>query len=444
MSNPNATSLLIALGLYASTINPSVAAKSPTIEITDYCTPRQINNDITQCAQAAINAVAPRNNSYGGGIVHFPASLSPYQLLGTLTIPYSFVTLEGDGPQATLIRCGNGRADCIAIGGGHDQTRGQAVLNLGMVGDAKTGGAAVTISNAFNVRIENATFDQMVNGIDLAGANNSITLRDIIIVDNQPNSEFGVYWHDRADGASRSDVLTINNVVIEGDWSNATGFLWDGFANTVVGSGLRILHQAYGVHVMNSAHSQSYYPQFLNIFDMELEGFKATALKIDAGRDFKIVGSDINNLTGGPQGKADKAAIAISADIGASTTAGVSIINSRIGDSHLEGLYSEARDVQLSNDVFFSTSGIGPSGASVIRLAPSSSDVLLSNIRCEEFGGLAYAAYCISVDAGAQGIIANTIDARYVRNGAILDHGSVGASYIGIIQPNGQPDSLLK
>jgi hypothetical protein len=423
-------------------ISTSMAQTPGTIEISQYCTSRQIATDITICAQRAINAAAPPNNSFGGSIVHFPANLSPYTLLGTLTVPYSFVTLEGDNPQGSSINCNNGANDCVQIGYGGGQTRDQAILKLGIVGYNKTGGNSVSIFNTYNVRIENSLFDNMVNGVNLAGANNSATLRDVTIVDDQPNSQYGIYWHDRADGTSRSDVLTVNNVVIEGNWSHATGFLWDGAAYTVAGSSFRILHQLYGMHIMNSARSQSYYPQYLNIFDMELEGFTSRALEIDGGTDFKIVGSDVNNLLGnstpGSPSEPDEQAIAIFADTAYSYTRGISIVDSRIGDSRYAGLYSEASDLQLSNDIFFSTSGAGPLLSNVIQLASSSRDVLLSNIKCEEYGGLGDAAYCIEARAGAQGIIANTIDARYVRTSAINDLGSKGACYVGILLPNGQ------
>ena len=445
----------ISIEVFAISIAIAVAvdaASSPTfaytVEITNYCTSTQIATDITNCAQQAINAAAPKNSSFGGGIVHFPADLGPYILLGTLQVPFSFVKLDGDSPQGTFISCKNGANDCITIGNNNSPTRGQAISNLGIFGQGKTGGNGVIISNTFNVNIENVILGNMVNGIDFAGANNTMTLRNVMVSDNQPNSQYGIYWHDRADGTSRSDALAISNVIIEGNWSNATGFLWDGGASTVTGSTLRILHQQYGMRIMNSAHSQSHYPAFLNIFDLELEGFKLRALEIDGGADFRIVGSDINNLLGnstpGSKTNSDEQAIAILADTGYSYTRGISIVNSRIGDSHLAGLYSEAVDVQLTNDVFFSTQGGDNPGAPVINLAPSSRDVLLNNIRCEEFGGLGYASYCLQVSAGAQGIIANVIDARYVRIGAINDLGSKGASYVSVLQPNGQAVTLLK
>src|SRR5271165_3659702 len=117
--------------------DPASAQGTPTgdtVEIANYCTSQQIATDITNCAQQAINAAAPPNNSFGGGIVHFPATLSPYILLGNLQVPHSFVTLEGDGPQGSFISCRDGANNCVTIGNTQVQTRDQAILNLGIVG----------------------------------------------------------------------------------------------------------------------------------------------------------------------------------------------------------------------------------------------------------------------------------------------------------------------
>ena len=283
----------------------------------------------------------------------------------------------------------------------------------------------------------------MVNGIYLGGANNSVTLRDVTIGLNGANSQFGIFWQDKADGTSRSDVLTMNNVVIDGGWSSATGILWDGFANTVVGTSVRILHSNIGILIENSAHSTKYYPSFLNMFDLELEGFRTSALLIQGGSDFKIVGSDINNLRGGMGVKGvaaetDVQAVQILPDTGYSYTRDISIADTRIGDSGLSGVYADARNVQLNNDIFYSTSALNVGGAAVIRLGQASNGVVINNVTCEEFGGMGQASYCLQVDAGAQNILANGILAQYVRAGAVIDLGAISASYANVLEPNGK------
>src|SRR5271166_3838567 len=277
----------------------SSQAQAIYIEIADYCSPAQIAIDISQCGQAAIAAAgAGANASTGGGTVHFPAGL--YKLLGTLRLDKSFVGLSGDGPQASTIRCANGAADCVVVGIADKSTRDQHIDNMAISGDgAKTGGANISIRNTFNVRVERAQVENCIRCFDIGPGNNSVTIRDVVAVPNQAAADYGIYWHAPGDGSARTDVLTLDNVVIDGQWSNATGILWEGFANTLVASHLRILHSRYGMRISNPSRSTSYFPSFLNAFDLEMEGFKTRALSIEGGTDFKIVGSDISNLSGG-------------------------------------------------------------------------------------------------------------------------------------------------
>ena len=432
--------------------NPSVAQPAGSraridIEIADYCSPAQIATDISQCGRSAIAAAgAGANASYGGGTVHFPADLSPYKLLGTLRLDQSFVGLSGDGPQASTIRCANGAADCVVVGSADKPTRDQHIDNMAINGDGgKTGGVNVSIVNTFNVRVERAQVENCFRCFDIGPGNNSVTIRDVIAVPNQADADAGIYWHAPGDGSARSDVLTLDNVIIDGQWSNATGIMWEGFANTLVASHLRVLHSRYGMRISNPSRSKSYFPSFLNAFDLEMEGFKTRALSIEGGTDFKIVGSDINNLSGGAkQGDADDVAVRIFADDGASYTRAVSITGTRIGGSRSSGVWSDSRDLQLSNVIFYTTSHAGPGAAPVIRLGAATNDAMLSNIECEEFGGAARASYCLQIDRGATGVLATNIDARYVRKGALEDLGGVGVSAVNLIEPDGTVTTMKR
>ncbi len=62
---------------------------------------------------------------------------------------------------------------------------------------------------------------------------------------------------------------------------------------------------------------------------------------------------------------------------------------------------------------------------------------MLSNIRCEEFGGAARASYCLQIDAGATDVVATNVNARYVRNSAVAIMGGVGVSAVNLIEPSG-------
>jgi hypothetical protein len=397
------------------------------LSIMDFCTPDQVRNDITSCGQNAIDAAGSKTTrSYGGKVVLLPAEYSPYRLLGTLHLP-GFVSLEGEGVQTSYINCENGSADCVTIGNPSGPAdRDQSIEKLGIWGTQKTGGAAVRIFNSYNVRMERVDLENMVRGIDIESRTNSITLRDIVMTVNLANSDYGIYWHAPGDGSSRSDVVTLDNVTISGQWSNATGIMWDGLANTLEISHLRAVQLNYGLRVINSAHSASHYPAFLNAHDFECEGAKIRCVSIEGGSEFKFSDSDFTNSSGhAKQGSGDDYAIGIFADANASITRGIQIVNSRIGISRLSGLYSEARDVQLSNLQFASTSLAGKQRAPVIRIAKGSQDTILVNIRCEEFGGRALASYCVQVDEGATRVQAFAVNAQYVQRGAfngVLDN----------------------
>jgi len=378
------------------------------IDIRQFCPPTAIVTDISTCAQAAINAAgSTASASYGGAIVYFPAVSSPYKLTGTLVLNKSFVSLNGDSKQGSYISCANGSADCIQIGqSSGSQIRDNRITNLGIWGNgAKTAGAGVHIQNAYNITLQNVDLENMIRGVDndatTGNGTNGVTLRDVDITINQASSDYGIYWHAPGDGTKRSDVLSLYNVVMNGAWgANTTGILMDGFVNTSVGATVRLLRMKYGLRIINTAASASYYPNFINWFDLEAEGFLRRAISIEAGSDLKFVGSDMNNLSGSV-GTADDYAVYIGPDTGASETRGVQISNSRIGASQSSGLYDGGRNTQLNNIVFFSTSLAGSGSAPVIKVGSTSQNAIYSNVVCEEYGGAARASYCVETTSGA-------------------------------------------
>lgn len=419
----------------------SAAASPDRMSVMDFCSPKEVATDMTACAQKAIDAAGSANSSYGGRKIFFPAQNSPYVLRGRLTLAKSFVGIEGDGPQASYISCANGDDDCIVVGSPDKQTRQQSIENIAINGDGKkTGGANIRVLNNYNFRIERTQIENCIRCLDIGPAVNSITLRDLIAVPNQTGSEYGIYWHAPGDGSARNDVLTLNNVVVEGNWSDATGLMWEGFSNTMVASHFRILHMRYGIRVANPAGSKRFFPSFMNAFDLELEGFKTRALSIEAGTDFKIVGSDIANLSGNKvQGSNDDVAVRILADLDGSITRGVQISDTRIGASRQSGILSDARDIQMRGLVLFSTSMAAKGAAPAIRLGPSSEDVQLLSITAEEFGGAARASHGLEIERGAKNIQVIGLNARYVAKSAILNNSEgPGVGLMLVSEPNGK------
>jgi hypothetical protein len=407
--------------------------RPPIIELTDFCTRSQIASNIAACGQQAIEAAqALASDSSGGAIVHLRADYSPYRLIGTLTVTSSFVTLKGDGKQATQISCANLAADCIRLGAwkGGRQIRDSGVADLGIFGPCSTAettctsGAAIHIQSVYRPFVTGVDLEHVHRGVDIDTNNNSILLRDDLVLIDNADADYGVYWHDRSQpyacgtGAcsTRSDVLYLDNVTTTGRAGaySGTGLRLDGMVNTVVGDGVHLLKHRYGMRVANTMASASAFPAFGNLHDVEIEGATVAGLSIEAGYEWKFTDSDITNSSGSSgQGGDDAYAVQCLPDSGSTITRGLMIANSRIGNSAKSGAFLNCRDVQLTNVEFFSTSASGSGAYPVIAVGPAARDVTLSNITCEEFGGRAKASQCIDVAAGARRISAGGINPQY-------------------------------
>ena len=407
-----------------------LAKYADTIDIRGFCSATQRATDISTCAQNAINAAQAFSGvSYGGATVYFPASASPYKLTGTLSVTGSFVNLKGDGPQGSFINCQNGASDCISIGSAASASRRQSVKGLGIIGTSKTGGAGIHFVNTYDATAEDLALDNMWRGIDVDYSTNSTSLRHITINLLASSTDKGIYFHAAGDGSNRSDALRLDNVVVSGQWGASTLLELDGFANTITGSGIRLLHAAYGIRIRNTSASASYIPQFGNLDDVEAEGFTTRALSMESGYDFRFSNSDFNNLTGS-HGTTDDYAVACTYDSTALARA-LQISNSRIGLSQKSGVYSDCLNTALSNIVFASTSFAGVGSYPVIQFGSHASRATLGNITCEEYGGSGRASNCIATDALTTSVSVNgAIDGNGINSTVFSDGAGFGKTIL--------------
>jgi len=406
------------------------------------------SSDNTGALQAAIDAVQARAGiTSGGDVIEIPAGTHTF--LGKINITKSFVRLVGKGKQSTLLNFQNGSSDCIVIDGtlaNGSNLRDVTVEDLAITSSGKTAGAYLKFINTYRCGIRNIYTEHGVTHVDVGPGTNDTFLERCTLVPDGAAALHGIYWHCPGDGSARSDALTIRNVVIEGLWSDATCFLWEGFCNTASITELRMEHAKYGLRVINPAGSAAYYPMFCNATDMEGEGFKNRALSIEAGVSFKLVGCDFNNLTGGAagQGNADDYAIAILPDTGASATRSIQISDSRVGFCRQAGIYTNAWDIQLSNLIMVSTSMAAVGGAPSIKVDTNSRSVQMCNIRGEEYGGAGRSSYAVQVENGALDIQLANIDGTYCQTGAVnnlSNSGTVGI--VGTIEPGSVGSNLI-
>ena len=390
-------------------------------------------------SQKAINALEATitNGSFGGGFVVFPSGKGVFS--DGLVITKSFVHLVGAGRQATLLSFRHATQDCILIDG-PGNIRCQSVRDMFIEAPNSTAGYAIKMVDTYNVLVDRVMMEHVFNGIHVLAPANSTTIRDTLIMPTRPGSQYGINWQAAGDGSDRADVLYLNNVTMEGLWGNQIGVYWQGWTNTLVCSSLRILHMSYGMMVEQVGTDGSHYPSFLNAFDLEFEGFKSRALWIKDGAGFKIVASDINNLSGGDpsQGNADDYAIRIDADLSQSFTRSAQISDTRIGGCRQNGIWLDARDVLLSNIQFY-TAGIGTANTyAAIRVGPNATSVHMVNIRGEEFGGAALVKSVVEIASGATRVTLANIDGTYCQTSAVTNNaGDANVSELHCIEPNG-------
>jgi hypothetical protein len=201
-----------------------------------------------------------------------------------------------------------------------------------------------------------------------------------------------------------------------------------------------MLHAAYGMVIRNPSLSSVYFPQFLNGFDIEAEGFKHRALSIEAGSEFKISDSDFNNLTGfASQGSADDYAVAILADASGSITRGIQISNTRVGLCRSSGIYTNAWEVMIGNIQVATASAAAVGAAPSLLIDANSRDVQVVNFRGEEYGGMGRASYAAQIHADALDIQMENIDGTYVQTGAVNNLSSSGRVKVGsCVEPLGK------
>lgn len=380
---------------------------------------------------AAINALPATNGSWGAGLVVAPPGF--YKITKPLPPLGSFAALAGVVKQGTTFGFyGMANIDWVTVGSSLAATRFQKISDIGLVGvngnsavvaaDGTVSGASIKVINTFSPNLDRVLINQTPCAVDVGPGNNGVTLRDIEAILSASGSLFGINWHAPGDGSARSDVFTVDNVVVDGSWSDAIGFNWRGFCNTLVGKGLRILRADQGLTVSNPAGSNAYYPQFLNISDLELDGFKTRALWIKGGNQFKITNSDISNTSGvSGQGAADSEAIKIEADLTGSVTRGVSLNQVRFGGCRKNGLYSDSYGLSVTDCVCAAASGTGSGSYAAIRIGADSRQAIVNGFTAEEFGGLAFVSYGVQVDNGATGVLLDNIAAAYAVTGPIHD-----------------------
>jgi hypothetical protein len=418
---------------------------------------------------AVNNAIAFLPNpdvSWGGGIVFIPAG--NYACNATIAVNKSYVTLQGAGTQATRLVFSNmASADWIKVGTSPSgaATRRQCVRDLmlnaggnnsvthntgatvsGGVQPGEVAGASLKAVNTYDALFERLSIENTLCGIDIGETTNNISVSNVTIIPNQSGSVAGINWHCPNDNSYRSDLIFLNNVVINGQYGGAStvGILMTGFTHTITGNAIRILQVSKGWVVSNPT-TTAYEPNFINVCDVQIEGCKTRSLEITHGREFKFVNFDILNQSGtGAQGSADNDCVFIQGNASRQVQ-NVIFTNGTLGLCRQKGINLEyTRDVKLGDVIFRSCAQAGSGSHPAILVGGSTVGTAIKSVVAEEQGGVLFTSYGVQVNTGAQRVIIEGLDASRCVTGAINDGAAYGAVIAANILGPTTNDALMK
>lgn len=404
-------------------------------------------NDGTAINAAIAHANGLATSTAGGAVIKFGAKT--YKSTASLTALANFVTLQGQGTQATRLLFSGLSTDWVTIGNLSTATRDQCIRDMLITGDGTNTaseasgvvtGAAIKVLNSFEPMIERVRVEYALCALDVGAATNLVRVNDCYLMVNQASALYGINWHAAGTGAERADNLWLTGTVVDGSWSGAStiGINWRGFAHTLSMTGGAVLKCAKLLYVQNPANSSAYYPSFGTFTGVAFEGAKTRSIEITAGGNIRFDGCDISNSTGAAsQGGADDICVKITADASYSVTRAISFTDCLIGLCRQEGISADCRDLRLIGTQLYSTSAVGSASYSAISLGANVVKAQILGTVAEMYGGLARAAYGVTVNAAAQAVVIDGLDATACVTGAVNDATSGYVSAMNTWGPGG-------
>jgi hypothetical protein len=408
----------------------STSTCAPTC-VTDFGAVGDGSTDDTSAIQSAIN-----NLGADGGQVWFPPGV--YRVAGTLNVNSTGVHLSGSSRRGTTLKFDNGAANCISITGAAPGVYDIKVADMFLDCRGKTGGTTLALFRANEVLLDNLKILGAWNGID-CDVVNTVSIRDTLVQTAGGTGSFGIRFKAPGDSSARSDVLTIYNTTVQNQYLGGDGLVWDGQANTLRTFGLGILGSRYGVLVKNSAGSNTYYPQFLESYDLEIDGCTASAIRIEGGTQMRFTACDIFNEGGG--NTSNTHAVEILADAAGSITNSIQFIGGRIGACRQNAMRIAARNVIIQGVIVAGNSVAGSNQFSALKVVAPAQDIMVKgNTIGEYWGSLVNTKYGIEIDSGVTRLVEEGNSYLSCRSGAVLNNAAGDPSVVvrgGGLQPDG-------
>jgi hypothetical protein len=394
------------------TSNYTVTNKfSQYVSVKDFGAIGNGTTDDTTAIQNAINAL----QMVGGGCVYFPAGT--FRITGTLTITVSGIRLTGAARGGTTLNFENGANDCISVYGTNSsagQVNYTTIDNFVFSHTSKTGGRTFVLAFLGRTVIRDIVVNNCWTGAEI-WVTNDVFIENVIFQlvtggssipatyygSYAPTACYGIWWHAPADGSYRSDQLTLINVTVQALFSGANGMVWDGAATTLNAFQLTFLETNYGLRILNTAQSTSYYPVF-GVFDnYNTDGVTSIGTYIESGVLLYFVNSFLSNTSGiTGQGSADTNALKILSDSPYAYTRAISFVNCRIGVSKQSAAVIASRDTKFIGCIFESGSTQVANTFPALEIETGAQDIVVSGCSIYLFGSTNNWKYGFQVNSG--------------------------------------------
>ena len=339
--------------------------------------------DDTHGVQGAISALGA-----SGGIVQFPPGTC--EVSGSITITGSGVHLRGAGTGATTVEFTGGgiqpgfvfgtnpsAASCVGASppSGCLQAYNESISDMTIKAAGRTGGYAIFVNGVSQFTASNLYIPQAWDVLNVQYVNNAYFSNINSYSQDSGAGSAIQLWNPVTSGTVngwyRSDVVTLNDVIVNNLNSGAICINVTGAIYTVVGFGVRALQCGLtGVAVTNYIESTAYFPEYVFFFDLEVDGGSQDGMLIDGAIDVTCSGCDIN----ASHASGTYYPLVVDPDEGFANTRSVNIVNSDIHDGPLSAAILNGRTINVANSSFYDTNHAGSGGVAALVIAGATSD----------------------------------------------------------------------
>lgn len=359
-------------------------------------------------AGPVINQAIATLSAQGGGAVYVPSG-GTFRIATPIALNASNVSLVGNpgGGSRLLLDTGSDWGS-IVVGAQAQQVSLNKISDLYCeVSSTHRGWAIISYVSAWTL-VERVYVDNAFNGVAIGNANTTV-LRDVNVNATQAGNWCALLYY--ADPGKRSDVLKLNNVVLQMGGAGQHGFVWTGMACDVDAELVSALGGiGTGFWIGNCiAQSATEFPQYGEFRNCQVDGWNGPAVQISAGSFFRFNGGSYDSIDSN-----DPNVTVFSATYDPlSVTRGVTLDGAEIATGPGRLVFIDAKSTRILGARIYDGDKAGKNQHPALEIGPNSDDTLIASSHIGYVYGQASSnSYSVQIDRSAQRTILNGNDHR--------------------------------